>query len=202
VELIKKGAEAELYAIMYNGRPAVLKRRIPKRYRVPELDQHIRKTRTRREARLLERARRAGVHTPEVLHVDDKNMEIIMGRVEGTRLKEFLLSGGDYHIMRDVGHLVATLHCAGIIHGDLTTSNIILSNGEIYFIDFGLGAFSKSVEDRAVDLVCFEKSFLATHSDIFDAAWHEFLRGYEDSCPDAPSVFRRVETVKRRARYL
>ncbi len=201
MELIKKGAEAELYRIMYNGRPAVLKRRIPKRYRVPELDERIRKTRTRREARLLERARRVGVLTPEVLSVDDKRMEIVLEFVEGERAKEYLLRTRDINLMRDVGEFVARLHKNNIVHGDLTTSNIILSPKGIYFLDFGLGAVSDSVEDKAVDLVCFEKSFIATHSDIAEEGWAAFREGYS-VYSESDIVWKRVEQVKRRARYL
>jgi len=201
-KLIKKGAEAELYLTEYNGKPAVLKRRIPKPYRIPELDFHIRRTRTRREARLLDRARRAGVLTPVVYSVDDERMEILMEYVSGTRVKEFLLSGGDIGIMRDVGRSVGTLHSNRIVHGDLTTSNIIIRDGKLVFIDFGLGEVSDSIEDFAVDLVCFEKSFQATHYDVMDDAWPLFLEGYRSVFPRAPEVLRRVDEVKRRARYL
>ncbi len=201
MELIKKGAEAELYRIMYNGRPAVLKRRIPKRYRVPILDERIRKTRTRREARLLDRARRAGVLTPEVYSVDDRRMEIIMEYVPGERAKEYLLRTGDASLMKEIGENIARLHSSGIVHGDLTTSNIILTERGLYFIDFGLGAVSHSIEDFAVDLVCFEKSFIATHSDIAEDGWAALADGYS-SFSEAPRVWKRFEEVKRRARYL
>ncbi|MDN5358823.1 MAG: regulating kinase and related kinase [Candidatus Diapherotrites archaeon] len=201
MELIKKGAEAELYKIMYKNRPAVLKRRIPKRYRVPELDEHIRKTRTRREARLLERARRSGVLAPEVYHVDDKKMEIVMEYVSGERAKEYLLRTGDAGLMRKIGELIAILHENNIVHGDLTTSNIILSGKDIYFIDFGLGSVSTSIEDKAVDLVCFEKSFIATHSDIAEEGWNALVDGY-GRYSEAPLIWKRFEEVKRRARYL
>ncbi len=201
MELIKKGAEAELYKIMYNGRPAVLKRRIPKRYRVPVLDERIRKTRTRREAKLLDRARRAGVRTPVVYHVDDRKMEIVMEYVSGERAKEYLLRTGDYTLMRRIGEKIAILHENRIVHGDLTTSNIILSGNDLVFIDFGLGAVTTSIEDFAVDLVCFEKSFIATHSDIAEEGWAALRDGYSRN-PDAPRIWKRFEEVKRRARYL
>lgn len=200
-ELIKKGAEAELYRIMYNGRPAVLKRRIPKPYRVPQLDEYIRRTRTRREARLLERARRAGVLAPQVYHVDDRRMEIVMEYVSGERAKEYLIRTRDAGLMREIGKCIAVLHENDIVHGDLTTSNIILAERGLYFIDFGLGAVSNSVEDKAVDLVCFEKSFVATHSEIAEEGWDALREGY-GAYSRADEVWRRAEQVKRRARYL
>lgn len=201
MELIKKGAEAELYRVMYNGQPAVLKRRVPKRYRVPELDEGIRKMRTRREARLLERARRAGINAPIVYRVDHNLTEIFMQYVEGEQVKDYLMNGGKADIMRRIGECVATLHENNIVHGDLTTSNIILHNSDIFFIDFGLGSFSTSVEDMAVDLLCFKRSFTATHSEIADSGWNAFLGGYLQYSR-ASEVLSRLEQVIRRARYL
>ncbi|HIQ09932.1 MAG TPA: Kae1-associated serine/threonine protein kinase [Euryarchaeota archaeon] len=201
VELIRKGAEAELYLTTYKGRPAVLKRRVPKRYRVRQLDEYIRKTRTRREARLLERARRAGVPTPSVYHVDEERTEIVMQYVEGERAKEYLLRTGDAGLMRKIGEHIALLHGNDIVHGDLTTSNIILADTGLHFIDFGLGAVSTSIEDKAVDLVCFRRSFVATHPEIADAGWNALKDGY-GRYPRAPDVWERFEQVVRRARYL
>jgi len=198
--LIKKGAEAELYLLEREGRRVILKRRIPKRYRLPELDEYIRRTRTRREARLLDRARRAGVSTPKVLRVDEDATEIEMEYVEGERLKEYLQRTRDPHVMEDVGKKVALLHASGVIHGDLTTSNIILSGDALFFIDFGLGAVSYSVEDRAVDLVCFKKSYFATHPDLPEG-WELFIQGYR-TYDGADDVLRRMVVVEKRARYL
>lgn len=198
--LIRKGAEAELHLIEREGKRVVLKRRIPKPYRLPQLDLHIRKTRTRREARLLDRARRAGVPTPRVLRVDDESMEIEMEYVEGERLKEHLLRTGDVGIMERVGELVATLHANNIVHGDLTTSNVILSGENIVFIDFGLGAVTQSVEDKAVDILCFKKSYFATHPDLPEG-WDAFIRGYR-TYAEADRVLKRMEEVERRARYM
>ena len=200
-ELIKKGAEAELYKVMHNGRLAVLKRRIPKPYRVPQLDTYIRKMRTRREARLLERARRIVVLTPDVYHVDDERMEILMQYISGERAKEYLIRTADPEVMRKIGKYVALLHENNVIHGDLTTSNVILTDNGIYFIDFGLGSISTSIEDMAVDLVCFKRSFTATHSEIADAGWNALREGY-DRHPLSSEVWERVDQVMRRARYL
>lgn len=200
-ELIKKGAEAELYKIMYNGRLAVLKRRVQKPYRVPQLDEYIRKMRTRREARLLKRARRTGVLTPDVYYVDDEQMEIVMQYIFGERAKEYLIRTADAGVMRKIGENIAILHENNVVHGDLTTSNVILADNGIYFIDFGLGSISTSIEEMAVDLVCFKRSFTATHSDIADAGWDALRDGY-DRHPLSSEVWERVDQVIRRARYL
>ncbi len=128
-------------------------------------------------------------------------MEIVMEYVEGERAKEYLLRTGDYKLMRRIGENIAILHENNIVHGDLTTSNIILSGDDLVFLDFGLGAVTTSVEDFAVDLVCFEKSFIATHSDIAEEGWAALVDGYS-SFSEAPRVWKRFEEVKRRARYL
>ena len=103
--------------------------------------------------------------------------------------------------MEDLGRLVATLHANDIVHGDLATSNVIVSGKKLFLIDFGLGEVTKRIEDKAVDLVCFEKSYIATHSD-FPEGWKAFLESYASHYSRGEEVLRRMEVVKRRARYL
>jgi len=70
-------------------------------------------------------------------------------------------------VMRLIGTSVGGLHASGVVHGDLTTSNLILreKNGEmdVVLIDFGLGSVSTSDEDMAVDLYVLERAFASTH---------------------------------------
>ncbi len=59
------------------------------------------------------------------------------------------------------------LHNDGIIHGDLTTSNIMITDQKIvYIIDFGLSYVRNNIEDFSVDLYVLEKAFLSTHPDL------------------------------------
>ncbi len=197
MEIIKRGAEA----VLYRDGERVIKVRVKKGYRHPLLDERIRRTRTRREARLLSRARSVGVLTPRVLEVREEENTLVMEYVEGATLKRYLSERKDLNLLREVGRIVGTLHRNGIVHGDLTTSNFIVGREGLYLIDFGLGEVTRSVEERAVDLVCFKKSFFATHSDI-EEGWEEILRGYSEVCEDAERIFRRMEEVERRARYL
>lgn len=194
MEILAEGAEAR---IIRDG-DKVIKKRLKKRYRHPILDERIRKERTRREARLLLRAAPI-VNVPKVLELREEEDTLILEYIPGTTLKDYLRSGGDPSILREVGRIVGSLHRSGIIHGDLTTSNFILSGERIYLIDFGLGKVSRSVEDRAVDLVCFKKSFTATHP---EEDWSLVLEDYREVCREAEKVFRRMEAVERRARYL
>ena len=190
------GAEA----ILYRDGDRVIKKRIRKKYRHPILDERIRRFRTRREAKLLKRARELGVPAPRVIEVIDDDT-LVMEYIEGRTLKDVLKEEKRIDLMEALGRLVATLHQNDVVHGDLTTSNVILSGETLYLIDFGLGEVTKRIEDKAVDLVCFEKSYTATHSD-FPEGWEAFLRSYADHYPEGERVLKRMEEVKRRARYL
>ena len=197
MEIVKRGAEA----IIYRDGDRIIKVRVKKSYRHPELDVRIRLQRTRREARLIQKVREIGIRAPKVHEVDEKEYRIVMEYIDGITLKNYLKERKDREMMRRVGRIVGEMHRSGIVHGDITTSNFIVKDGEIYVIDFGLGEVSRSLEDRAVDLVCFKKSYFATHSD-FEEGWKSFLEGYREVVSDADEVFERMEEVERRARYL
>ncbi len=197
MELIKLGAEAALY----RDKDRVIKQRLEKRYRHPELDKFLRRYRTRREAKLLQKLREIGVNTPKLIEVKEEDYTIIMQYVDGVTLKRYL-SPEKIDIMEDVGNVVAKIHKAGIIHGDLTTSNFIVKDSEIYVIDLGLGFFSRSVEDRAVDLLSFRRSYIATHPQLYEG-WERFLERYVEYMDgDGEDVLKRMEEVAKRARYL
>ncbi len=196
MEVIKRGAEA----VLYRDGDRVVKVRVKKGYRHPLLDERIRRYRTRREARLLSKARAIGINAPRVIEVDEERYTVVMEYIEGVQLKK-ALNRQSLHLMEEAGRMVGALHRYNLVHGDLTTSNFILKDRELYLIDFGLGEVSTSIEDKAVDLVCFKKSYFATHSDIPEG-WELFLRGYTSAFPDAEKVLRRMEEVERRARYL
>lgn len=139
MKLIKQGAEAKIYLAdfseLYFDYPlkVIVKERIKKRYRIPEIDIKLRRERTIREARILHKAKELGVNVPYVFEVDTKNMIIVMEYIEGERLKELLerVSMEErLKICREVGRLIGRLHEGGIVHGDLTTSNMIMRNGK------------------------------------------------------------------------
>ena len=139
---IGRGAEA---VITLEG-GVVKKWRIPKSYRLPELDEQIRQERTMREARITSEARRCGVPTPIIKDV--LKFDLKMEHVDGQKLKDVITPD----LSETVGEMVGKLHQAGIIHGDLTTSNMILRDGRIYLIDFGLAFHELSVEAQGVDV--------------------------------------------------
>jgi len=206
--LIKKGAEASLYLETWHGRKAIIKRRLVKKYRVPELDREIRIQRTKHEPSIIHRAKEAGVPTPIIYMVDIASATIIMEFVEGKRLKEILdhLSSEERKkLCRYVGILVGRLHKSGIIHGDLTTSNMILTpKGKVVFIDFGLSDQSFELENRGVDLHLMKRALLSTHFRHAEECFESILDGYMEVMgeDEAKEVLSKVEEIEKRGRYV
>ncbi|MEM3536435.1 MAG: KEOPS complex kinase/ATPase Bud32, partial [Candidatus Bathyarchaeia archaeon] len=119
--LIKKGAEANLYLAEWHGKKAIIKRRLPKKYRPPKLDEQIRIYRTIHEPQLMHEAKKAGVPTPTIFLVDVKDATIIMEFIEGEQIKQLLskISQGERQkLCIEIGKLIGRLHNSGIIHGD------------------------------------------------------------------------------------
>ena len=198
-EIIQRGAEA----VLIKRGNEVVKRRVVKGYRFPELDEQLRRARTRSEAKLLEKAGKI-VCVPRVLKVDEKTKEIQLEFIDGLKLSENLDKlKNRREICVEVGCGVGALHDAGIIHGDLTTSNLVWVEGEkkLYFIDFGLGFFSGNVEDKAVDLHLLKGALEARHFSVYVKCWNVIADSYKKNSRAADDVFRRLEIVERRGRY-
>lgn len=204
LKIIARGAEAILYREKLDGQETLVKERIKKSYRLPQIDSELRLQRTRKEARLLSEARRCGVVTPKVFSVDDKGCKIIMEFVEGKRLKEFLNEASESEaagVAKKVGAQIGTMHNGGIVHGDLTTSNMILSGENIYFIDFGLGEPSQRIEDFATDLSVLKEALKSTHFKRMEVLWNSIEKGYKSANTKADLVFKRIEDIEKRGRY-
>jgi len=161
-----RGAEAVVETVREGGARRVRKRRLPKGYRHPALDERLRRDRTTLEARLLSEARRAGVPTPLVLDVDVPGATLTLQHVGDADLAAALSPGR----ARRVGGALARLHGAGLVHGDPTTRNVRVDrgapdDGRVYLIDFGLGYHTGHVEDHAMDLHVLEGSIRGTAAD-------------------------------------
>lgn len=209
VRVLKKGAEANIYSARFLDRKVIVKRRIKKAYRIKEINYKIRSLRTAHEAQLLYEAKAsAGVPTPNIYLVDRDRAEIIMEYVEGTRLKEILdempsESVGD--ICSRLGGLIADLHGVGIIHGDLTTSNVIVKqDGNLFLIDFGLGFHSNLVEDQGVDLHLLKQIFESFHLLQAIRAFQAVLKGYGAVVGKEmlEEVMRKIREIEGRGRYV
>ena len=205
--LIKKGAEANLYLEDWYGKRVIVKERIPKKYRVRALDEQIRTYRTIHEPQLMHEAKRAGVPTPTIYMVNLAEKSIIMEYIEGRQVKQILnrLSANERtELCRKIGMLIGRLHKNGIIHGDLTTSNMILtSNGKIYFVDFGLGEFSNELEARGVDLHLMKRALQSTHYLFAEESFKAVLEGYAEVVGETTEkVLEKIREIELRGRYI
>ena len=201
--LTKRGAEAELRRTEFLGRAAIEKARVPKAYRLPELDATIRRSRIRMEARLMTESRAAGVSVPTVYDVDMAAGTLVMEFIEGPTVKQVFDEGGPaaLEVARQVGQVVGRLHRAGIVHGDLTTSNMILRDGRIVMIDFSLGAKDPGREARGVDLHLLREGLVSAHARA-TTYYREVLRGYREiQGRDAEPVIATVKEIEGRGRY-
>lgn len=205
-KFIYRGAESDLYEINFLGRKAILKWRRPKPYRIPELDFRIRKERTIREVSIMIKLRKHAVNVPGILHVSPEENAFIMEKIEGEILREFLLREGykNYNwIAEELGRTTAKIHSLNIMHGDLTTSNLILSkNDEIYIIDFGLSIISERAEEKAVDIELLYRVLESTHTKISKQFFKIFTETYIKEYNDGNEVLRNFEIIRKMGRYI
>jgi len=206
--LIKKGAEASLYLTEWHSRKVIMKKRLPKKYRHPDLDEQIRTYRTNHEPQLMHEAKKAGVPTPTIFLVDTRNATITMQFIEGKQVKQLL---GEVpqtqrqNLCLKIGELVGRLHENGIIHGDLTTSNMILdAEGKIFFVDFGLGEKNKELEARGVDLQLMKRALQSTHFRFAEECFEAVMKGYLGvlGAETAKSVLDKIKEIEKRGRYV
>lgn len=200
---LARGAEAVLTKDKWKDLECVVKERIEKEYRIEELDEKLRRERTKEEAKLLSEARRVGVSTPQVYEKEDDVLKIEF--IQGERLRDLISEFSEEeldNVSERIGKLIGKLHGRGIVHGDLTTSNILMDGDEIYFIDFGLGYFSDSIEDKAVDLYLLYEVLKSTHPRFKDKVWEKVKEGYRLEYKESERVLKRVEKIGSRGRYV
>ncbi len=188
-----QGAEAEVEI----GEENVTKTRKEKRYRHPELDRRIREERTSEELKNIQRARKYSTEIPETEQIDETTLR--QGKIDGKQLKEVIKDRTD--LIKELGKNVANMHSADVIHGDLTTSNVLISGkNKIYLIDLGLSQVSERIEDKAVDIHLLKQVLNSSHPGVADEAWEEFLKGYRDY-EEGEKVMNRLKEVESRGRY-
>ncbi len=206
--LIKKGAEANLYLEEWHNRKVIMKRRLPKKYRIQELDKEIRSQRTVHEPHVIHKAKEAGVPTPTIFMVDVAESNIIMEFVDGKQIKQVLNDLPQRERLRlshHVGRLIGCLHKNGIIHGDLTTSNMIFTpDGKVVFVDFGLSERSAELENMGVDLHLMKRAFQSTHYKHAKECFEAVMDGYAEIVGEekAKSVSEKIREIERRGRYI
>ncbi len=196
MKLISKGAEAKIYL----DNQIIKKERIIKNYRHPQLDNQIRTRRTKSEVKILTKAFSVGANVPKVISSDKFNIQIEY--IKGDRLSETLNSYSEekqFSVIQKLGEQTAKLHKNNIIHGDLTTSNMILREDKVFIIDFGLGFFSSRIEDKAVDLHLIKQALKAKHYQNYEKLFNNFIKGYK--WKDSKKVIERLKVVEKRGRY-
>jgi len=148
------------------------------------------------------------VPTPTIYMVDLANSNIIMEYIEGKQIKQVLNDmpwKEKLHLCHQIGLLIGRLHKNGIIHGDLTTSNMILTTfGKIYLVDFGLGEYSSELEIRGVDLHLMKRALQSTHHRYAKECFETVIGGYTKSMgkKEAKNVLDKIQEIERRGRYI
>jgi TP53 regulating kinase and related kinases len=186
----KRGAEA----VVLIEEDKVIKIRIKKDYRIKELDDRLRSERTKAEAKIMSEARKLGIPTPIIYDVG--RFELVMEAIKGPALKEVI----DEEKTMKAGILVGKLHSGGIIHGDLTTSNMLVHGEKIYLIDFGLSFWDEMLESRGVDVHVFYQTLVSSHKE-HEKLMAAFAEGYRSTFTGADNVLERVREIEYRGRY-
>lgn len=194
-KLIAQGAEAKLF--LENNQ--ILKNRFKKSYRIKEIDEKLRGFRTRREAKILQKLRAINFTSPKLIKSDQKE-NLIVEKINGRLLKDVLEKNNYENLCSEIGEKIAILHNNSIIHGDLTTSNMLL-NKKIYFIDFGLSFFSEKAEDKSVDLHLLKEALESKHYRIWDNCFKCAIDAYKNNAKNSNITLKRLKIVEKRGRY-
>jgi TP53 regulating kinase and related kinases len=235
--LLRQGAEARLWKVPdFPGSEAyaICKERFPKKYRHPTLDARLTKQRCRMEARLLEKCRAQGIRVPKVLYVDthfcNSTALIYLEYIDGITVRDYLeedllprlaeeASNGNgesrdhtqlHDLAQCIGTTIAQLHTGGMVHGDLTTSNMMMmilnttndpisSKPSLVLIDFGLAKNTTATEERAVDLYVLERALQSTHPTLSESFLETLLSAYANGTPRHDTLTR-LEKVRQRGR--
>lgn len=211
----KKGAEARLFRGTWLDWEALYKIRTRKPYRHHLLDEQIRRSRTVNEARILDNLACNGIPVPTLYEVDLDSCTIIMEYINGKSIKDSLENGAvpSARVFKEFGIQVARIHNAGIVHGDITTSNVLQVKGGRRgtiprIIDFGLAMFSTSLEDVSMDIHLFKRVVTSTHAEYFAEIFPIFLEGYEKGREyssrgaSMDDILKRIERIETRGRYV
>ncbi len=200
MEVLSRGAEALITEKKAGKRDIIVKQRVKKGYRISEIDEKLRKLRTRSEAKIMTKLH-GNIAVPRIFEVSEEKKEIDMEFLDGKRLSDWLDRLDEKEtVCREIGKQTAKMHDLDIIHGDLTTSNMILCPGIVYFIDFGLAFHSQRIEDKAVDLHLLRQALEAKHFLYWKNLFEKVLEGYKES-RNAEAVLKQLKKVEARGRY-
>jgi len=198
--IIGRGAEAKIYTTSVSGIKILAKERLPKTYRAPEIDSRLRKERTTQETRILLMASKQQLPVPRLIDVDTGTWTIYMEYLPYPQLKSCMDQVDIQTVFEIVGGTLANFHNLDIIHGDLTTSNMLWNGEDIYFIDFGLGFISTHIEDKAVDILVLKHTLESSHASYAEKAMEATLNAYQRGTANSSAVDR-LDQIEHRVRY-
>ncbi|KAL1932852.1 hypothetical protein VTP01DRAFT_8530 [Rhizomucor pusillus] len=210
--LVKQGAEARVFHLdrfLTLSHGCIAKERFLKAYRHPDLDRQLTSRRVLQEARSLQKCKKAGLDTPTVYFIDEDAATIYMENVVGISVKQRLLDSQSTNysdvdqakLAEKIGVSLARMHAIDVVHGDLTTSNLMLrqDNESVVVIDFGLSYVSPLPEDQAVDLYVLERAFASTHPNT-EQLVSDILSHYQKNYKKSRAVMSKLEEVRLRGR--
>jgi bifunctional N6-L-threonylcarbamoyladenine synthase / protein kinase Bud32 len=207
-EIIRKGAEAILIKSTWKNRQVVYKFRKPKNYRIANIDGIIRSQRTLIESRIMLDLKKNNIPIPPMYEINPSKAYFVMKFISGKRLKDIINKSIQpqeiEEIFTEIGKIIANIHKLNYIHGDLTTSNILITkNKDLFMIDFGLSQYTNSVEDFAMDIHLFKQVLKSTHGDFYEMLYSQFIKGYlSNSSNESQAIITQIEKIEHRGRYI
>lgn len=216
--LLRQGAEARLLVGSFLGQSAIIKERFSKKYRHPILDEKLTKERLKAEARSLLRCKLIGIRTPTIYLTDiDNGLLVLEYLTDAVTCRDFIRQSWDMresddikqefsNLAKEIGKSVSILHKNNIIHGDLTTSNILVESRtplKLCFIDFGLGFTESSAEAKGVDLYVLERALISTHPNsewLFELMLSSYQSEMKDRKKEIQEILRKFEEIRMRGR--
>jgi len=221
-QLVAQGAEGRIFSSTLLAQPVIIKERFCKKYRHPVLDAKLTEKRFFQEARNMLRARKQGVPVPAVLFLDPTEHKIYMERIEGLTVKALLQRypalppAIEEDLAGKIAANVVKMHAVKLIHGDLTTSNMLVKQdsslplsmssadpiypiGKVYILDFGLSFQSGLPEDKAVDLYVLERAIISMHPGA-ERLFELIIAAYQREAEQGKEVGFKLNQVRMRGR--
>ena len=192
----------------YLGRDAILKTRFSK----SDLDKQIAKERTKSEARSLIRCLEMRLPVPVLHDADLENCILTIEYInESVTVRNYLdeaLNSETFNsenilsLAKRIGHTIGRLHENHIIHGDLTSSNMLITKpyekSKIILIDFDMSSEDSRSKPKADDLYVLEKDIFSTHPNS-EGFVESILSEYaKNTNQDSKAVIQKLDEVRQR----
>jgi TP53 regulating kinase-like protein len=128
-----------------------------------------------------------------------------MDFIPGTQFKQIAGRIPEHQLVsfcHDFGRLIALLHDGNVVHGDPTTSNVIVDdNTKLWLVDFGLSEMNATLETKGVDLHLIQRALETTHWDLQETMLEATLEGYIEVQGDsAEPILSRMNEIRERGR--